>query len=122
MPDAMSRHFIFQYLIQKKYIESSGIPYARPILCSTSPMLDQQNVTVTFLLLKLRIVSDVFVSTLTQHCRVGLISDWCQSSACVYPFSIYRYLPFKFYFLKHVNINMSHATAKATNMKCICFH
>jgi len=27
-------------------------------------------------------VSDVFVFTLTQHCCVGLIYNWCQSSIC----------------------------------------
>ena len=39
--------------------------------------------TLTFSLLKLESVSYVFVFTLTQHCRVGLMSNLCQSSTCI---------------------------------------
>ena len=47
----------------------------------SSPMLGQQNVYRNFLIIKT--VSDVFVFTLTQHSRVGLMSNRCQSSVCI---------------------------------------
>ena len=60
-----------QWHIFYKELESST-------LCSASKIF-----TVTFSLLELKTVSDVFVYTLTQHCCVWLMSNWYQSSACI---------------------------------------
>ena len=47
------------------------------------PMLASKMFTITFSFLKLKMMSDVFVFTKTQHCPVGLMSNRCQSSACI---------------------------------------